>query len=376
MQSILYIVSTLKKSGPTNQLYNLLKYLNRGQFEPHLITLSPESDDSRWKDYIDLKINLHSLHFSRVTGLVMARSSLERLVDQIQPDLIHSQGIRSDILSAGLNVSVPRICTIRNIPQKDYLMSYGLLRSKLMVWQHVAAMRNLDVCVAVSEAVNINLRQTLSVKSKHVKTIENGVDTEVYKPVSAREKLLLRKLLSLPCQASLWISSGDLTDRKDPLFLINFWKLAFSQDSEQHLVFIGNGSLEAECRMIAKNYPNIHIVGRVANVIQYLQACDYFLSASKSEGLPNAVIEAMACGLPVLLSDIEPHKEIWKMATGAGALFNCGSQESFMLSLQTINNGDRLSMSRASIHLASSCLNANKMSQKYQSLYRELLDRK
>jgi len=358
----------------TENRYNLIKYLDRSQFELHLITLSPETSDSRWEDHVRLGVNLHSLHFSRVTGLVLARSSLARLVNQIQPDLIHSQGIRSDILSAGLNVSIPRVCTIRNIPQKDYLMSYGLLRSKLMVWRHVAALRNLDVCVAVSEAVNINLRQTLSVK--YVKTIENGVDTELYKPVSTEEKLVLRKLLSLPDQASLWVSSGDLTDRKDPLFLINAWKLAFSKDHAQHLVFIGNGPLEAECRIAAKDYPNIHIVGRVDNVVQYLQSCDYFLSASKAEGLPNAVIEAMACGLPIVLSDIEPHREIWEMATESGSLFVLGSQESFMESLKTMREANELNMKKSSIDLVASHLSAHKMSQKYQILYGDLLNKK
>lgn len=371
MRRILYIVSTLQKSGPTNQLYNLLKYIDRSQFEPHLITLSSEPTNSRWVDYEDLDVKLHSLQFSRIAGLVLAKSSLARFVNQIQPDLIHSQGIRSDVLSARLQLNIPRICTIRNIPQHDYLMSYGLLLSRLMVRQHVSAMNKLDMCVAVSESVSKNLQQALLVQ--RVITIQNGVETEVYCPVTSEEKLGLRRALALPTEASLWISSGDLSVRKDPLFLISAWKQIFDKDPAQHLVFIGGGPLEAECRIAVKDCQNIHILGRVNNVVTYLRACDYFISASKSEGLPNAVMEAMGCGLPVLLSDIGPHREIWKMASESGTLFPVGSQDGFIGSLRTVANISRSSMSSAASSLVTKHFNASKMSHSYQELYNSLV---
>ena len=50
-QKILYVVSTLQQSGPTEQLYNVIQHLDKRVFEPHLITLSKEPADSRWNAY-------------------------------------------------------------------------------------------------------------------------------------------------------------------------------------------------------------------------------------------------------------------------------------------------------------------------------------
>src|SRR5690625_7535896 len=84
---------------------------------------------------------------------------------------------------------------------------------------------------------------------------------------------------------------------------------------------LGGGELQSACKALAGQTNNILIKGAVQNVAQYLQASDYFVSCSKAEGLPMAVIEALACGLPCLLSDISPHAEIFKLSDSPGSLY-------------------------------------------------------
>lgn len=161
---ILYIISTLKCSGPTSQLYNLIKYLDRSQFEPYILTLSPEPVDSCWDDYEALDIQGETLGLSRLEGVLLAQKRILGYVHRIQPDLIHTQGIRGDMFSAVLNYPGPRICTIRNFPQKDYLMTYGSLLGRWMVAKHVYAMRKMDICIGVSKAVCVNLGTVFNLK--------------------------------------------------------------------------------------------------------------------------------------------------------------------------------------------------------------------
>lgn len=372
MKKILYIVSTLKRSGPTNQLYNIIKHLDRTQFDPYLISLSPEPIDSRWDDFEALEVELHTLGLSRIAGLFLATKNLNHLIGVMKPDLIHSQGIRGDLLSAGLSIGLPRICTVRNIPQQDYRMTYGLLKARWMVGKHRTAMKMMDRCVGVSHAVSENLQANLGVQNTC--TIQNGVDTEIYTRATCQDKSALRKELGLPLAGRIWITSGHLNARKDPLFLIDAWKGACDRKSDDSLIFIGSGPLDGECWAAAGQYSNVYLLGRVSNVADYLKASDYFLSASKAEGLPNAVLEALACGLPVLLSDIEPHREIWEMEKSIGDLFLLGDHHSFKCSLAAIVKKERQTLSHAALDLIESRLSAQKMSEDYQIIYKELVN--
>ena len=54
-------------------------------------------------------------------------------------------------------------------------------------------------------------------------------------------------------------------------------------------------------------------MGHISNIYDWLFMSDIFVSTSFSEGLPNSVLEAISCGLPTILSDIPPHKEIKEM---------------------------------------------------------------
>lgn len=373
MKKILYIVSTLSRSGPTNQLFNLIKYLDREQFEPYLITLTPEPNDSRWDDYAALGVKLYSLNLSRVKGVLLAKRKVKTFIDKIEPDLIHSQGIRADVLIGRLDTVLPKVLTIHNYPQKDYFMRYFRIQSFVMLRIHLSAFKKFNLCICVSCSVEENARKITH--ANEFKSIENGVDTVDFYPISLNEKNKLRKKLKLPENGNLWVSSGRISSLKDPLFLINQWKRAFSSSSSDTLVVLGDGEVLDECRRIALGVDNIIIKGRVSNVLDYLQASDYYLSASKSEGLPMAAIEALACGLPCLLSNIEPHAEIVSMNEKIGKLFELGNSSSFSENITAIQKQDYASMREAALDLISTRLSAEVMSKKYQDAYLELMNK-
>ena len=88
------------------------------------------------------------------------------------------------------------------------------------------------------------------------------------------------------------------------------------------LCLLGDGPLLlSACRQLAGNQQNIFLPGLVHNVADYLRAADLFVSASHAEGMPNAVLEALAASLPVILSDIPAHREVLENCSEAGWLF-------------------------------------------------------
>jgi glycosyltransferase involved in cell wall biosynthesis len=369
MKRILYIVSTLRCSGPTTQLYNIIKNVNRKQFESFLITLSPEHGDSSWSDYENIGVHLYSLNLSRLKGFFVAKKSILRLIDEINPNIIHTQGLRGDIISSKLKITIPRIATIHNFPQIDYTKKYGQIKGRIIALCHVKAMRKASICIGVSEAVTENLKHICNAIATH--TVRNGVDTGIYFPVNPERKNILRKRLGLPCEVTMWISSGSLSNRKDPMFLIESWKKNAMLATNHHLVLIGDGELYEICKQGCHGYPSIHIIGGVKNVVDYLQASDYIVSASHGEGLPYSILEGMACGLPVLLSNILPHTEILQLNYNvAGLCYKLGDEISFRESFNSILTMDRANMTKASLDIIHNNLSDAIMSESYQQIYR------
>lgn len=369
MLKILYIVSTLKRTGPTNQLYNIIKYLDPKLFSPSILTLSPESEDSMLESYNTLGVRISSLGLSRLQGLIKGARKLREYVKEIGPDLIHTQGIRADILSAYHLKKTKRVATLRNYPYQDYIMKFGKLRGVYMAHKHLRALQQIDCPVVCSQS---NFRLLSDKHGLKFKVIQNGVDGTFFSVYSIEEKNNIRKKLGLSIQGKIFISVGALIARKDPITLIKAF-FTGGVDGENILIMVGDGQLRPKCHKAVKGRTNVHFMGQISNVNEYLRAADYFVSTSTSEGLPNAVLEALSVGLPVCLSDIEPHREILNCEQGAGKLASVGDIKEFSDGIKALTKNNYAHASRAAVSIAHNHFNAQKMSVKYQDLYEGLM---
>jgi glycosyltransferase involved in cell wall biosynthesis len=109
------------------------------------------------------------------------------------------------------------------------------------------------------------------------------------------------------------LSIGRLEKVKDPLTLLS----AFGEieDERSRLLFIGTGTLDGDLSRAIESAglaPRVQLTGLIPRDEVFVRCAraDLFVSASRGEGLPVAVIEAMATGCPVVLSDIPPHREV------------------------------------------------------------------
>jgi glycosyltransferase involved in cell wall biosynthesis len=106
---------------------------------------------------------------------------------------------------------------------------------------------------------------------------------------------------------------GRIIEIKNPLSILKAFQQSADQDSR--LVFIGEGHLRGELLAELESFSlgkQVELTGLIPRdrVYEYLTGTDLFISISQGEGLPVAVLEAMACRCLVILSDIPPHREI------------------------------------------------------------------
>ena len=139
------------------------------------------------------------------------------------------------------------------------------------------------------------------VPARRIFTVPNGVDLASYRPADAREQGRLRQRLGLPPGRFVAAFVGRLHPVKDLDTLLESWK----RMSELDLLVVGDGPDRARLESITDRLGirrRVTFLGESAAVADILRASDCFLLSSRGEGMSNALLEAMACGLPCLAS--------------------------------------------------------------------------
>jgi len=366
MYKILYCVSTLKKCGPINVLYNTVKYLDRTRFDVCIMTLSAEKANTRIQEFRDLNCKIFCFNFSKLESLYKPKFEIEKIIKAEKIDVIHTHGIRADFLAASLK-NTPTCSTLHTYPFYDYMLTYGKITGYLMAKVHISTLKKIVNPNACSQSISGII---LKNHKLNINSVQNGVDLANYSRPTKLEKAELRQKLSLPDVKKIFVSVGHLSPLKDPITIIK----AFNNLSDDFCVlFLGRGKLEQTCQDLIQDKQKIRLIGFVNNVSDYLKAADYFVSASLVEGLPNTVMEALATGLPCVLSDINPHREILDYYSEVGELFTLGNALELSEKIQKITGKDYAKLSDHAFDLVKQNLSAEIMSRNYQKVYLKLV---
>ena len=363
---VVYVVPTLGQTGPSRQLFNLTKYLDKDVFEVVIITLSQSPRQNIEEEVRALNIRIICLGLGRVNSFTVGKKSLVSTLATLRPDVIHSQGFRPDWLCSKLKNYPVRIATQRNYPFQDYPALYGIIAGSVTAQLHYRALTKIPIVATCSQSIaqKNNLRGLQSI------VIHNGVESSARETaVTVHDRKNLRASLNLPSDGQLFIYAGPLIPRKNPELLIHAFLC--QPNKRDVLCLLGDGPLFSRCQQLAANCSRIVVPGFAPNVVNYLRAADYFVSASRAEGMPNAVLEGLAAGLPVILSDIPAHREILDICPDAGWLFSAGDHTALSecLDQATVNPTIRATTR----HLVASHFSATSMSSAYQQLYRDSL---
>lgn len=302
---ILYLLPKLVNAGPSNVVATIVSHAT---MQAHDITIATflGKDDSHDNLLSKQHINYLSL------GGVNFRA-IRQLVAYIKAkniEVVHSHGLIPDIVSALIALWVPslRISTVHCDIKQDYAMEYPRLKAKLYTSLHFLALRLIPHRAVVSKSV----QSTLPFSSKIVR---NGVPQQntdntlnEQNPRTATPKLTL-------------VFAGRLIKRKNVQFLIEC-VTRFNQNHQQalYLSIYGKGELESALR--ESESAHINFLGFNDNFAAQMPDNTIFVNPSLAEGLPMAVIEQLAQGVPSMLSNIEPHREIADCMDAGVALFN------------------------------------------------------
>ncbi len=203
------------------------------------------------------------------------------------------------ILACGF-LGVPAMVVFQLMPEVAPMP--GWLRRLL-----AAARRRNQRWVAISQHNRACIATSFGMAPAEIALVYNGVDpAHEPNPERAREaRLAVRSELGLDPDTTLGVSVGRLHAQKGHADLVRALA-AVNQDHALSVVIIGDGPLEAELRALASSCgadQALILAGFRTDVARYLEAADLFLMPSRWEGLAFALLEAMAHGTPVIVSD-------------------------------------------------------------------------
>lgn len=372
---IAYVITNCKNSGPMNQTLNIIKNLDRSMFEPIVITLFQEDlGNSVIQRYLDVVPEVHCLGMSKLSSIIEGKKKLGVLLSKIKPDLIHGLGMPPYTMSLGYKDAV-HLVTLRNYCYQDYPDKYGKYLGTVLAHKDMSLIKQQIKRGEIFVTCSQSLSKIYMEKHKmEFPFIRNGVDINQYKYMDQNQKNQMKQKLGLPLDKVIVAYSGQFIERKDQKFAIE-GILASKFSNDICLVLMGSGPKLESLQEKYKQNERLVFTGNINNVNEYLQASDLYISTSKSEGMPNGVLEAMSSGLPVFLSDIKQHLEVLEIDNRCGKSYRLGDMEHFIEVFESIMECDLKYMGKVASEIVNSELAAQEMSNKYQDLYLKLIEK-
>ncbi|MGH9939687.1 MAG: glycosyltransferase family 4 protein [Blastocatellia bacterium] len=226
---------------------------------------------------------------------VVRRLHAEQRIDLIDAHYVYPDGYAAALLAGRLNI--PVVITARGT-DINLFSRMPLIRPLIR-----GALARADGVIAVSEALKRRMVE-LGVEADKIAVIRNGVDREVFYP---RNRIEMRRKLGLDSESRIIITAGALVPLKGIDRLID--AMTSMRDANAKLYVIGEGPRRSalELRIARRGLTDrVFLTGRrsQSELAEWYSAADLFCLASHREGCPNVVIEAMACGSPVVAADV------------------------------------------------------------------------
>ena len=229
--------------------------------------------------------------------------------DLIDSHYYYPDGVACALVAKVLNI--PLTITARG-SDINLITDFALPR-KMILWASRIAAYNLAVCNALKERMI-----ALGVSAETAQVVRNGVDLELFKPLGKREEL--RK--KWPAHHCLLVSVGNLIESKGHHLIIE----AMLQLPDYELFIVGSGEWHAKLDALAQSIgvqDRVRFLGEMQQnqLVELYNCADVLILASSREGWANVLLEAMACGTPVIVTNVGGANEI-VLSPEAGILFN------------------------------------------------------
>ncbi len=295
---VVHLVETLALGGMERVVQRLALETDAQRFEVHVVCLKAVGvvgDELRAAG-----IPVSCVEVSRDRPDYLGFVTIGRFLRGLRPDVVHTHNSPALIFGA----TGAWLAGVRRIVHTEHGRKFPD-RLRYMVAERIAS-SVVNRVVGVTQEVTDALRRFEFIPARKLTTVVNGVAAPT--PISAAERIRVRSE-DFQVDATQFVVgfAGRFVWEKDLPNLLQAWQQVHAANPHAVLVLAGDGperpAVEAAIAQLGIG-ASIRLLGMRADVPRLLQAMDAFVMASKSEGLPLALLEAMAVGLPCVCTRV------------------------------------------------------------------------
>jgi len=233
----------------------------------------------------------------KIKNLILRYYGLKRLIEAERPDAVISFMESSNLLNILCNKAGAYV-SVRAYPSITYSSSPV---NRFIISLYNRARR----VISVSEETRRDLIENFGLSPDKVVTIYNPANVDEISRL-AGEPIEDETAVKIFRDYKVIINAGRLNAQKAHDDLIKAFALAYEADKDTRLVIMGRGELEGYLKNLASSLgveKAVYFLNFQKNPFKYISRSKLFVLSSRFEGFPNAVIEAMICGVPILSTD-------------------------------------------------------------------------
>jgi glycosyltransferase involved in cell wall biosynthesis len=349
-----------------------VKYFAGRGHEVHLI--SPEQfqdgDIERVELYVLKSFPLRIRILSALMNLLLYVIQIKRLIRKIKPDILHAHYVADNGFRGALSGFHPLVISAWG---SDVLIAPKT--SKISKWAIRFAVKRADLIICLGENL-VKTVEELGANPARVRVNLMGVDTEKFAPL-AGDTSLRKKELGL-FDSPIIISTRKLKPVYNVETLIKAIPLVLEKAIDAKFVIVGSGPEEDYLKGLAKSLgvlDSTKFLGQIAHdeLPSYLVSADIYVSTSLSDSGPVSTLEAMACELPVVVTDSGQHRN-WIKDGVNGFIVPMKSPEELASKIIHLLNSknDRIKFGKANRRVVEQKAYHEKELEKLEKLYEEV----
>jgi len=300
--SVLFLITGLSYGGAETQLVNLATKLKERGWDVRVVSMLPPQ--AFVEELKNADIPLATLNMRRGVADPRAVFRLLKILREWKPDIVHSHMVHANLLARVVRIfcKIPvLISTAHNIDEGG--------RWREIVYRLTDPL--VDLTTNVSRAAVERYICVGVVPKNKIRFMPNGIDTAKFNLNKAAGKRL-RNELGVD-NYFVWLAVGRFEEAKDYPNMLRAFKMIVSKKSNVVLLLVGQGSLMEEVKKLASELKlgdKVRFLGVRRDVPDLMNAADAYVMSSAWEGMPMVLLEAGACGLPIVATDVGGNSEV------------------------------------------------------------------